>query len=1364
VSKLAGADVDALGIGFLDASDRNRPFGIGLHDTFLATAWWTAHPARSMARFTKSERILYLIQDFEPLFYGASENWAEAGATYDFDHVPIINTSLLRDHLVANRIGRFENSEFGRAALVFEPAVDRSLFKPSRGAPTRPRRLLFYARPLSAKRNLFGLGVAALRAAVRSGVFRDGAWEFIGMGDGFQQIPLGGNAVLRPTSWLDFAGYAEQMSKADILLSLMLSPHPSYPPLEIAACGGTAVTTEYGVKTAARLRELSPDIIGVPPRIDALQLALTHAVSRSDAKRQSERTAFLEMPRDWNESFSDLLPKLVDVLRASGCVEDRGSINLPAPESFPRVSIETPGAPRFYAERFSRRQTQYRGGSSDNLFSLVTTVYNTAGRYIFDLANSVFGQDSELAYEWVILDNGSSDAETLQALEQIRRHPNVRLERVEDNIGIVGGMRWCLENARNRYILPLDSDDLLFPDCLRVMTSFLEQTGFPLIIYTDEDKTEGDNHVWPYIKPDWDPVLFLHSCYIAHFTAIDRLEALSLGCYTDRAAEGCHDWDTFMRFLLAGAQPVHLPEILYTWRMHPGSTAGNYRSKPYIYDSHRFVLERFLSSKGIGDKYELTLAPLFGGTPDYRFAARTSARRTIVDFELPEIITRQGLATFLASVGAHVELILLRDPLCRDIGASAIEEAEFLLDAFPDTAMVGGRIHDGEVVVEAGYVFDYAGPIGCPDVGRTLNDPGYFAQMWKPRSVAAVSARLAIVTMPFLCEFAKTMPDLSPRTMGLWLGAFARQCGRRVTYTPYVEALIETAPISMTEQEMLDFHEKFGGLRGDLRGYSPHLDLTGTSPYQPGLTEPSVTLPPFHLSLSSHIASRQTKQPPLTGNSPTTSIITTVYERTDPVVFALTAESVRGQTHGPHEWLILAHGPISDELDRKLANLQLVQSIRVLRLEDNLGIQGGLRYCIERASGDFVISLDADDLLTPDAVAIMTRAAVENRSTAIFYSDEDLLIDGVPKHPFYRGAFDPILLFSHSSIWHLIFFNRRIGLEIGAYTSREAEYAQDWDTMLRFHSAGHNPVHVGEIVYHWRQHESSLSNSGSVFAGSARSVRALLDRIRLQSGRAQDLQVAVYPADLGAPSWYLRRKPVALPPIDLIRLISPAAAEDAPCSVSSFTSVGAVPILRGPLGIARLSSKLATGGSPFVLLLGGAVAAFDEDGLWQAIKHLELVPSCMAVGGVIATRGGRILWGAPVQVQPDRLDDPLRGATIRDPGPFSMALLPHCISAVTPDLMVARRDWLVGVLRAAPRELGLRSLAAWLGASAQQAGNLLGFEPLMRAYIDRSSDLAGDDIEGLNRALASHIRFESEGPTMQLRGLGAHLRHATMLC
>jgi hypothetical protein len=97
------------------------------------------------------------------------------------------------------------------------------------------------------------------------------------------------------------------MRQSDLLLSLMLSPHPSYPPLEMAACGRPVVTTTFGAKTAERLRALSPHIIATLPTIEGVAGGLEAAVLRLSLPGQGE----IDLPGSWSEAFSRELPRIL---------------------------------------------------------------------------------------------------------------------------------------------------------------------------------------------------------------------------------------------------------------------------------------------------------------------------------------------------------------------------------------------------------------------------------------------------------------------------------------------------------------------------------------------------------------------------------------------------------------------------------------------------------------------------------------------------------------------------------------------------------------------------------------------------------------------------------------------------------------------------------------------------------------------------------------------------------------------------------------------------------------------------------------------------------------------------------------------
>lgn len=309
-SLLGGADFPEIGIA--SACDASVPLAVGADDIFLATHWTTAQQLKPVLPQMECQRFFYMLQEFEPAFHAWSSNYARAIETYGMDFWPIVNESVLAEFLFEQRFGRLCDPETRARAMVFEPAVDGALFRPQTPDPhspaSRPRRLLFYARP-SNPRNMFGLGLLALRAAAADPAFA--GWEFLAIGSrsSVPELDLGSGHVLKRAPWLDYAGYAALLGQADILLCPMLSPHTSYPVLEMAACGGLSVTNIFATKTASVLRAMSPSIVAVEPTVEGFTAGLVEAAGRVGLAGG----ATLHMPRDWAESLDPVAARISSV-------------------------------------------------------------------------------------------------------------------------------------------------------------------------------------------------------------------------------------------------------------------------------------------------------------------------------------------------------------------------------------------------------------------------------------------------------------------------------------------------------------------------------------------------------------------------------------------------------------------------------------------------------------------------------------------------------------------------------------------------------------------------------------------------------------------------------------------------------------------------------------------------------------------------------------------------------------------------------------------------------------------------------------------------------------------------------------------
>ncbi len=296
----------------VSAAAASEPLVVGAGDVFLATHWRTAHQLKAVLPMLPIQSFLYMVQEYEAGFYPWSSNFALAAETYGQDFWPIINQSLLAEYVLSQPLGRLDHDVTRQRAVVFEPAVDaRVFYPPPPGAAGRPKRLLFYARPTNS-RNMFGLGLLALRDVAADPEFA--GWEFLSIGsrDSIPDFPLGAGHWLRRAPWSDYGSYADLLRSADILLCPMLSPHTSYPVLEMVACGGLSITNSFATKTTAALAKLSPNIIAVPATMTGFVDGLRQGARMINAGRPAR--APLAVAQNWSMSLDPVATKVAAII------------------------------------------------------------------------------------------------------------------------------------------------------------------------------------------------------------------------------------------------------------------------------------------------------------------------------------------------------------------------------------------------------------------------------------------------------------------------------------------------------------------------------------------------------------------------------------------------------------------------------------------------------------------------------------------------------------------------------------------------------------------------------------------------------------------------------------------------------------------------------------------------------------------------------------------------------------------------------------------------------------------------------------------------------------------------------------------
>jgi hypothetical protein len=289
-------------------------------DEFIATSWWTAHLAHGVE--SRRRPFTYLIQEYEPFTFPMGSFAALATGSYELPHHALFSTELLRDYFRRHAIGVYAAGDAtgdARSASFQNAITDVSPAPAEELAARRVRRLLFYARPEEhAARNMFELGVLALRRAVQAGAFADG-WELSGIGSVTERrtIGLGAGVGLELMPRTDQRNYAELLRTHDLGLALMYTPHPSMVPLEMAAAGMLTVTNSFEHKTAEAMRSISTNLIAAEPAIDALGTALAQAADHTVDVGRRVAGAQLAWSRSWAESFDEAVLSRVEEFLSS---------------------------------------------------------------------------------------------------------------------------------------------------------------------------------------------------------------------------------------------------------------------------------------------------------------------------------------------------------------------------------------------------------------------------------------------------------------------------------------------------------------------------------------------------------------------------------------------------------------------------------------------------------------------------------------------------------------------------------------------------------------------------------------------------------------------------------------------------------------------------------------------------------------------------------------------------------------------------------------------------------------------------------------------------------------------------------------
>ncbi|MGH2363009.1 MAG: glycosyltransferase, partial [bacterium] len=243
---------------------------------------------------------------------------------------------------------------------------------------------------------------------------------------------------------------------------------------------------------------------------------------------------------------------------------------------------------------------------------------------------------------------------------------------------------------------------------------------------------------------------------------------------------------------------------------------------------------------------------------------------------------------------------------------------------------------------------------------------------------------------------------------------------------------------------------------------------------------------------------------------PPFSILMPVYN-VDPKWLKVAVDSIRCQIYTNWELCIADDASTRPELLQYLRSLARDRRVKVVFRSENGHISAASNAAAELATGEFIVLMDHDDVLAPNALFEIVRLLQARPDADLIYSDEDKIdLDGRHSEPFFKPDWSPEYMQTCMYTAHLGTYRRELVQEVGGFRAG-FEGSQDYDLVLRIVERTTRVHHIPQVLYHWRiTPESTAGGHANKSYAHEAGRRALADYLRRNqiAGAAEDGDLA----------------------------------------------------------------------------------------------------------------------------------------------------------------------------------------------------------------------------------------------------------------
>ena len=235
--------------------------------------------------------------------------------------------------------------------------------------------------------------------------------------------------------------------------------------------------------------------------------------------------------------------------------------------------------------------------------SILTPLYNTPEPYLREFLDSFVDQTAPNG-QLCLADASDAEHDAVKRIVEEYQAKNQRIVyRKIENKGIAANTNAAASLATGDYLALADHDDILAPHAMYTMGKAIlqlrergEPDGF---LYSDEAlfSKSIQRPIVAHFKPDYAPDYLLCCNYICHLAVFQKALWDAVGGERPEC-DGSQDHDLFLRLIEQVGGAAHVPQVLYYWRVHAGSTSGGTEAKPYVAAAAKKALADHLARTG----------------------------------------------------------------------------------------------------------------------------------------------------------------------------------------------------------------------------------------------------------------------------------------------------------------------------------------------------------------------------------------------------------------------------------------------------------------------------------------------------------------------------------------------------------------------------------------------------------------------------------------------------------------------------------------------------------------------------------------------------------------------------------------------